>query len=117
MLIFEDNVILGAAGHLFHASSQPHGAPTAWFPSLRRLLEVVAPTQPLSSLGRLRKVSRNCSNSFADSLQLLSAVSHLCTHETSITCSQFYTQSLLKRENYNEAVYLFQAFLLEAWIP
>lgn len=81
MPVFEDNVILGAAGHLFHPSSQPHEAPIAWFPSFRILLEVVASTQPLSSLGHLRKVSRNCSNSFADSLQLSSAVSHLYTQE------------------------------------
>lgn len=36
--------------------------------------------------------------------------------KTSATCSQFYTPFLLKRENDNEAAYLFQTFLLEAWI-
>lgn len=36
--------------------------------------------------------------------------------KTSTTCSQFYTLFLLKRENDNKDAYLFQTFLLEAWI-
>lgn len=37
----------------------------AWFPSLVRLFRVVASTKPLLSLSHLRKISKNCSNSFA----------------------------------------------------
>lgn len=81
-----------------------------------RLLEVVASTKPLSSLGHLRKISKNCSNFFADSLQLLSEVSHPYTRENFHYLFSVLHAVSAKKENDNEAAYLFQAFLLEAWI-
>lgn len=78
-----------------------------------RLLESVASTNSLSFLSHLRTISKNCANFYMDSSWVRFVISILV--KTSTTFSQFYTV-LLKRENDNEAAYLFQTFLLEAWI-
>lgn len=102
-----DNLLLGAAGHLFHRYSQPPRGTVAWFPSFTRLLEVVALTKPLSSLGHLRKISKNCSNSLAESLQLLREVSHLYTWENfHYLFSALHTISAKKRKLQRSSVFI-----------
>lgn len=81
-----------------------------------RLLEFVASTKSLSFLGHLRTISKNCANSFMDSLQLLSEVCHFYTRENFHYLFSVLHAASAKKRNDNEAAYLFQTFLLEAWI-